>query len=355
MQPSGTDRYLGIAALALLIIGCIAVLHPFLSALLWAAILVSVTWGAFTHLDKWLGHRRNLSALAMTCVVSLVVIAPFAIVALGLADNATQLSDAISSQLERGLPDAPAWLSGIPIVGERLTEYWQSLAHDTSRMTNELKLLLPTAQAALLATGKAIGSGLMQLTLSVFIAFFLFRDGEAFDRRLSSVVSKIAGQRGRHLLGVARSTVTGVVYGILGTALAQGVLAGIGFAIAGVPGALLLGLATFFLSVVPVGPPLIWGGAAVWLFQQGETGWAIFMVVWGGLVISMVDNIIKPIIISRGSSLPFVLVFLGVLGGAVAFGLVGVFLGPTLLAVGYRLLNEWSNSLIEPKQETPSE
>ncbi|CAG4883044.1 AI-2E family transporter [Georgfuchsia toluolica] len=356
MQPSDSDRYLGFAALALLIVGCVVVLHAFLTALLWAVILVSVTWPAFAHLDRWLGHRRNFSALAMTCVVSLVMIAPFAVVTLGLVDNATQLSAAIGGQLERGLPDAPAWLIQIPLVGASLSDYWQNLAHDSSRLTDELQRLLPSAQHALLAAGKTLGSGLMQLTLSVFIAFFLFRDGEEVDRRAIAVASRVAGQRGRYLLEIASNTVTGVVYGILGTALAQGVLAGIGFAIAGVPGALLLGLATFFLSIIPVGPPLIWIGAALWLFQQGDTGWAIFVVLWGFFIVSMVDNIIKPLIISRGSSMPFVLVFLGVLGGVVSFGLIGVFLGPTLLAVGYRLLNEWSSALVEPTNaDSPAE
>lgn len=354
MQPTASDRYLGFAALALLILGCVAVLHPFLTALLWAVILVSVTWPAFAHLNLWLGQRRNLSALTMTCAVSLVLIAPFAVVALGLADNAKQLSAAIGAQVERGLPNLPDWLAGIPLVGARLNDYWQTLAHDNSSLITELKRLLPSAQDTLLTAGRALGSGLMQLTLSVFIAFFLFRDGEVVSRRAIAVVSRVAGQRGRHLLDIARGTVTGVVYGIMGTALAQGVLAGIGFAIAGVPGALLLGLATFFLSVIPVGPPLVWVGAALWLFQQGDTGWAIFIALWGFFVVSMVDNIVKPLIISRGSSMPFALVFLGVLGGVVTFGLIGVFLGPTLLAVGYRLLNEWSSALIEPTGEEPA-
>jgi predicted PurR-regulated permease PerM len=355
MQNSGTDRHLASAALALLIAGCLAVLHPFLTASLWAIILVSVTWPAFVRLEKLLGRRRNLAAILMTLTVALVMIAPFATVALGLADNAAQISAAMDSALARGFPDAPAWLGNIPLVGGSLHAYWQDIANGSSSLTDQLKLLLPAAQSVLLSAGKIVAQGLMGLGLSVFIAFFLFRDGEAIGQRATSVVKKVAGDNGRRLLVTAQGTVTGVVYGILGTALAQGVLAGIGFAIAGVPGALLLGLGTFFLSVVPVGPPLIWGGAALWLFEQGDTGWAIFIVLWGILAVSMVDNILKPMIISRGSSLPFVLVFLGVLGGAVTFGLVGVFLGPTLLAVGYRLINEWSNSLIDvEKDEKPA-
>jgi predicted PurR-regulated permease PerM len=135
--------------------------------------------------------------------------------------------------------------------------------------------------------------------------------------------------------------VRGVVYGILGTALVQAVMAGIGFVIAGVPGAALLALLTFCLSVVPVGPPLIWIPVSLWLFQQGSIGWGIFMVIWG-VGVSSVDNIVKPWIISQGSPMPFLLIFFGVVGGAMVFGFIGLFVGPTLLAVGYRLVNEWA-------------
>ena len=132
------------------------------------------------------------------------------------------------------------------------------------------------------------------------------------------------------------------MYGLLGTALAQALVAALGFAIAGVPGVPLLGVATFIMSLVPIGPPLIWGGAALWLFDQGSTGWGVFMVVWGLVLISGVDNVVKPMLISRGSSLPFLLVLLGVLGGVLAFGFVGLFIGPILLAVGYSLMRDWT-------------
>jgi predicted PurR-regulated permease PerM len=138
-------------------------------------------------------------------------------------------------------------------------------------------------------------------------------------------------------------TVRGVMYGLLGTALAQAAVA-VGFLIAGVPAVALLSVATFLFSLIPVGPPLIWGGATIWLFNQGSTGWAIFMLVWGMFVISGVDNVVKPMLISRGSSLPFILVLLGVMGGVLAFGFVGLFIGPTLLAVGLGLLRNWTGS-----------
>jgi predicted PurR-regulated permease PerM len=132
------------------------------------------------------------------------------------------------------------------------------------------------------------------------------------------------------------------MYGLLGTALAQAMVAALGFLIAGVPAVALLSVATFLFSLIPVGPPLIWGGAALWLFNEGRAGWGVFMLVWGMFLISGVDNVVKPMLISRGSSLPFILVLLGVMGGVLAFGFVGLFIGPTLLAVGMGLLRNWT-------------
>ena len=145
------------------------------------------------------------------------------------------------------------------------------------------------------------------------------------------------------MLHVALATTRAVVYGILGTALAQGVLMAIGLWIAGIKAAPLLGLVTFFLSPVPVGPPLVWVPAGLILIAQGQTGWGTFLLLWGLLVVSSVDNLIKPMIISHGSDLPFILVMLGVLGGVVAFGFIGVFLGPVLLALGFAMIKEWAN------------
>ncbi len=176
----------------------------------------------------------------------------------------------------------------------------------------------------------------------MFIAFFFYRDGNKLATHLSGLAEKIAGDLGERMLQLSRSTIMGVMIGIVGTAAAQALIALIGFLIAGVPAALLLSAATFFLSMVPVGPPLIWGGAAWWLYSQGETGWAIFMVIWGVGIISSVDNFLKPILISRTASLPILLIALGVFGGILAFGFVGIFLGPVILALALTLVEGWS-------------
>ena len=342
MPNPASDRLLHMLALGALAAGCTLVLWPFLTSLIWAAILVSTSWPAFLWLDRSLGQRRTLAASLMTLLVTVALLGPVAAVALAMADNAAELGRAASALVKDGLPDAPAWLADLPLVGQPIHDYWQQFAHDSQKFTAELEKLAKPAQAAALAAGRAVGAGVLDIGLSVFLAFFFFRHGEILAERLRIALKRFTGVRATYLLGIARSTVTGVIYGILGTGLAQGVLATFGFAVAGVPGAVLLGVATFFLSVVPVGPPLVWGGAAIWLFRQGQPDWALFVAAWGFFVVSTVDNVIKPFIISRGANLPFAVVFLGVLGGLLAFGVIGAFLGPTLLAVGYRLATEWT-------------
>ena len=246
--------------------------------------------------------------------------------------------------IDAGPPDPPAWLAAVPGVGPRLAESWGSFAHDTAKLVEALKQFIEPARRYLVAGGTTLLGGLVQLSLSVLIAFFLFRDGAAIMRRIETGVERLAPHRGRRLVRAAIDTIRGVVIGILGTAIAQGILAAIGFWIAGIKAAPLLGFATFLLSPVPVGPPLVWGAAGFVLIQQGQLAWGVFVLAWGTLVVSMVDNVIKPLIISKGADLPFILVMLGVLGGIVAFGFIGVFVGPVLLAIGYSLTKEWSEA-----------
>lgn len=337
------EQQLGWIILALLLGGCLLVLLPFVSALLWGTVLSVSSWPLYQRLLKLLRGRNNLAAALLAFAMICVILLPLVIVGTTLGDNVKELSTAARHWIDQGPPPPPEWLGRVPGVGRQATEYWQSFATDTTKLLELGKRFLEAFSGRLLTGGLALGRGLLELALSILIAFFIFRDGGRLGESLGAAVERIAGERGRHLLGVAAGTVRGVVYGILGTALVQAIMAGIGFLIAGVPGAGLLALLTFFLSVVPVGPPLVWLPAALWLFHQGSNGWGIFMLIWG-VGISSVDNVVKPLIISQGSAMPFLLIFFGVLGGAVAFGFIGVFIGPTLLAVGYRLVAEWAAS-----------
>ena len=350
-NPARLEENLGWIVLLILLIGCLLVLRPFASALLWAAVLCFSSWPLYQRLLKLLRGRRMLAALLMALGMILVMLLPFLVVGMTLADNVKDFTSAARTWLDAGPPTPPDWLAKVPVVGQQATERWQILATDSAKLLEITKRFIEPVGSGLLMAGVAIGSGLLQLALSIFIAFFLFRDGSAIGERLTTGIERIGGERGTHLLEVAGNTVRGVVYGILGTGLVQALMAGIGFVIAGVPGAALLTLLTFFLSVVPVGPPLVWIPAAIWLFHQGSAGWGIFMLVWG-LGVSSVDNVVKPWLISQGSDMPFILIFFGVLGGALAFGFIGVFIGPTLLAVGYRLVEEWASARRDVAEET---
>ncbi len=334
------ERNLGLVALALLLLGCLVVLRPFFSGLLWAVVLCFSTWPLYRRVLVSFGGRRTLAALAMSVGMMLTLLLPFLIIGLTLADSVKELTTETRAWLDEGPPDPPTFLKRVPVVGESVDAQWREMAEDSAKLLQEAKHLVEPVGRAALKVGLVLGRGVLEIGLSIFVAFFLFRDGVSAAERLTTGVVRLAGERGRRLLEVAGSTVRGVVYGILGTAVVQAVMAGIGFAIVGVPGAALLALLTFFLSAIPAGPPLIWVPAAIWIFHRGETGWGVFMLIWG-MGVSSVDNLVRPWLISQGSTMPFILIFFGVLGGVVAFGFIGVFLGPTLLAVGYRLVEEW--------------
>jgi len=337
------EQQIGWIILALLLGGCLLVMLPFVSVLLWGTVLSVSSWPLYLRLVKGLGGRRNLAATIMALGMICVILLPFVIVGATLGENVAALKGAVHHWIAAGPPAPPEWLAKLPGIGRQAAEYWQSLAADSTKLLAAARNLLEPLSGRLINVGFGLARGLLELSVSILVAFFLFRDGGKAAERLAAAVERIAGERGRHLLTVAGNTVQGVVYGILGTALVQAVMAGIGFLLAGVPGAGLLALLTFFISVVPFGPPLIWLPAALWLFHQDSTGWGVFMVIWG-VGISSVDNVVKPWIISQGSAMPFLLIFFGVIGGAVTFGFIGVFIGPTLLAVGYRIVVEWAAS-----------
>jgi len=337
-----TRTYARIALVALIIIGAGWVLAPFIAALLFAAILCLTTWPFFAWINVRVKGRTTLAALLATLILATAVLLPMTYLAATIADGVTQLLVLLRAWFEAGDWSPPAWLSTIPLAGEHLDAYWRKLAGSQAELANLGKQLFEPTRKLLTSAAALIGQGLLELTLVVFIAFFFYRDGYKLAAHLSRFAAKIGGEMGERMLQLSRSTIMGVMVGIVGTAAAQALIALIGFLIAGVPAALLLSDATFFLSMVPVGPPLIWGGAAWWLYSQGETGWAIFMIIWGVAVISSVDNFIKPILISRTASLPILLIALGVFGGVLAFGFVGIFLGPVILALALTLVEGWS-------------
>ncbi|MDP2194809.1 MAG: AI-2E family transporter [Rhodocyclaceae bacterium] len=336
--------YFRIALVALIIIGAFWVLGPFLAALMFAAILCLTTWPLFVWVEARVKGRATLAALLTTLILAAAVLLPMAYLAATVADAVSQLLTILRPWFQSGDHVPPDWLAGLPLIGEPLDAYWRKIAASQEEIARLGQQLFEPTRKFLLATVGLIGQGLLELTLVVCIAFFFYRDGRALAAHLGHFANKIGGELGGRMLTLARTTIMGVMIGIVGTAAAQSLVALIGFLIAGVPTALLLAAATFFLSMVPIGPPLIWGGAAWWLYSQGETGWAIFMAIYGVALISSVDNLVKPILISYSASLPILLIALGVFGGVLAFGFVGIFLGPVILALALNLAAGWSSA-----------
>ena len=257
------QRYAQLAAVVVVVIGCYQVLAPFIPAILFSAVACSASWPVYVRLRKSLRGRSGWAALLMTLLLIVLVIGPTIMLAVSLADDVNLGIDKLRGWVAGGPPEPPAWLKGIPIVGVPLDGYWHELAASRDAALNLLKSAADPARNFLVGAGKAIGASVLQLTLAVFIGFFFYRDGEMLVRATRKILEKLAGDLGDELLTTIDNTVTGVVHGIFGTALAQASAALIGLLIAGVPGALLLGMATFFLSMISVGPPLVWGGAAI--------------------------------------------------------------------------------------------
>lgn len=336
------EQIAGVAALVLLAVGCMLVLKPFLSSLLWAAILTFSTWPLYTRLLTRLNGRRGLAALLMTLLLAGAFVVPLLLVGTSLTDDAGELFDLARDTLRNGLPGPPGWVATLPLVGPYIAAYWLEVAQNTGRLAEVMQPFVAPLRTAAVAAGLAIGGAVLEVSLSVLASYFFYRDGLTAVRYLEGIGQRLFGERALPLIEVAEGTIRSVVYGIIGTALVQGALATVGYLVVGIPSAYFLGFVTFLLALFPMGPPLVWLPVTVWLFYNGWLAAGVFMGLWGAFAISGVDNFLRPYLISRGSNLSFLLVFLGVVGGALAFGFLGIFLGPTLLAVGFTVIREWS-------------
>lgn len=320
-------------------IGCYFIIEPFLTAIIIAAILAVVTWPLFASARSSAGGSTTVPALLMVLLIIIGVLIPSSFLLIALAQQIPKGISVIREWISSGFTIPPA-IAEIPGVGPWLHDQLL-FAIDPATLSSTMQRLLEPLSAALLNAAVNVSNILLQLALVTFIVFFFYRDGAWFADRVQTLMKRVSGDLSNELTKILVNTTRSVVFGLVGTALGQAVVAGIGFWIAGVPGILLLCALVFVLSIVPIGPPLVWGPAAVWLYTQGETGMAIFLALWGLLAISSVDNFLKPILIARGSSLPLALIFLGVFGGVIAFGFLGLILGPILLAIGLSMLQAW--------------
>lgn len=335
------ERVLGLILLAALIAACLQIVAPFIVPLLWGIILSVSTWPIFARLRDLLGGRRRLAATLMTLVLLALFVGPIAFLVASMADNVQAVAGLVRDLGEIGANAPPAWLDGIPWIGPLAARYWTQLAANMSSILASLQPAAAVVTGWLLQRGADVGIGVLEFLVAVLIAGILYVAGEDGVRVLHRFVRRIGGEERVALVDVAGKTISSVAQSVIGTAFAQGIVAAIGFVIAGVPGTALLSLITFMVALVQVPTAIVWVPVTIWLLYQGNLPWGIFMGLWGFFVINTVDNVIRPMMISSGAKLPFLLMFVGVVGGLFAYGFIGIFLGATLLAVSYTLFLDW--------------
>lgn len=336
------------------------VLRPFLAASVWAAMLVVATWPVFRALEVRLGNRRAPAVAIMTLAMLLLLVLPLWLAVDTILEHSEQLTAAGKSLAAEGVPLPPSWVRSLPLVGERLAAGWSQLA--AGGAAGMLAKVTPYAADAgkwILTQVGGLGGMLIQFLLVVTISGILYSSGEASARMARRFGRRLAGERGENSIILAGQAIRGVALGVGVTAIVQTVLGGVGLAVAGVPLASLLSALMLMLCIAQIGPMPVLLPAVGWMYWTGDTGWATFLLVWS-LIVGSLDNFLRPMLIKRGADLPLLLIFAGVIGGMLGFGLIGIFVGPVVLAVTYTLMLAWIEDVLgkdepEASAEEPSE
>lgn len=316
------------------------VLSPFFASLAWAGILAYVTWPLHQRLLNRFPERQNLVALLMTVGVAATLLLPLVWMMLTVAHDIAAVTTLIKQLTTEGLPALPDAVRNWP-GGAWLVEQYQRIQGDPAWIRAQIDVLGLTDSNSVKAVVGGVGRIAGKFGLAVFALFFLFRHGVSVLAQFRGVATRWLGDAARGYIQAVGVTVRAVVFGIVLTALAQGVLAGLGYWVVGIRAPALWGAITALISLIPFMGPVVWLGLSLSLLAHGETQAALGLFLWGALVVSSVDNLIRPLVISGPTRIPFLLVFLGVLGGINAFGLIGLFLGPILLAVSVAIWREW--------------
>lgn len=346
------QRLLAITLLVVLFILCFQVIQFFIVPALWAAILAYVTFPIYTFFHEKVRFSSGFSAMIMTVSISLIIGLPLVISLFILQQEALSLFSTLIYRIKAGYLDLPDSIKDLPFIGQQIKDILWQINKNPEGTLEAFRVWVQSH----LYYGKlaldVVFSTLAKLGMALMTLFFFYRDGTSLVRQIRQALRNIIGNRIDGYIDSVGTTTSAVVYGIGLTALAQALLAGVGYYFAGAPSPILLTVVTFIIALIPFGTPFAWGAVSVWLLSQGHTVEGISLAVWGTLVISWVDNLIRPIVISGATKIPFIIIFIGVLGGLTAFGFVGLFIGPVVLAIGLAVWREWisqhKNELFAP-------
>jgi len=346
-----THTTLTVLLIAILIVAVFVILRPFLPSLIWATTIVVTTWPFMLLVQKRLWGKRGLAALVMTVALLLVLVVPFWIALATIVDNSHRFDDLAESLRTSTVPAPPSWVQNLPMIGPKLASAWQEVA--TAGSEGIIARIKPySGRVAKWFVDQAgnLGKIFIQFLLTVIISAILYTTGDTAAAGIRRFARRLGGDRGEEVTILAGKAVRGVALGVVVTALAQSILGGIGLAVTGVPTAAVLTAVMFMLCVAQLGPSLVLIPAILWLFWGNHHLAGSVLIVWTVIVTSL-DNVLRPVLIKKGADLPLLLVFAGVIGGLIAFGIVGIFIGPVLLAVVYTLLKAWVEEEGENVQE----
>jgi predicted PurR-regulated permease PerM len=346
MQAARTDLtriFLVILIITVLIAGSLWTLLPFLAAIIWAATIVIATWPLLLRAERWAKGSRSVATGVLTIIMLAIFIVPFGLAIGVLIDAASEGIDLIRKLATQGLPPLPSWVPGVPWVGPKLAAKYQELAAGgPEAIATALRPYVGSTASWVLSVTGGLGAVTVHFLLTIVIAAILYANGELTAKGILAFAHRIGGERGERTIHLAGQAVRGVALGVVLTALVESIIAALGLWLAGVPRPGLLVALIFIFAIAQLGPMPVLIPAVIWLFWSGSVAWGVMLVVFT-VVVAVVDNVMKPMLIRRGVDLPLLLIVAGVIGGLIGFGVIGLFIGPVILAVTYTLLASWVN------------
>ena len=329
-----------LVALALL---CLLILEPFITPIVWAAILAYASWPLYRRLRRLLHGYRTIAALLMTLLLGCAVVVPVLWILVLVQGELISAYQTITKYLTQGPQAVPDFLGRIPWVGQKIQDTMDRYATNPSELTQQLSAWLLSWASDLGHILGSVGRNIVKLSLTLLTLFFFFRDGEAIATQADHVIEGFFADRLNAYVVTAGKMTRAVVYGLLITAITQGVLAGIGYWVVGLGAPVLLGALTGILSIVPlVGTAIVWVPVGIYLMSIGLLWKGIVMLTWGAVLVHPADQVLRPILIGHATHVPFLIVLFGALGGLSAFGLIGLFTGPVVLAIAMAIWREWT-------------
>lgn len=348
-----TSTTLQVLFIGLLIAAGFWVIRPFLTALAWAAIIVVATWPAMLRVQKFMRGKRWLAVTVMSVILLMLLVVPLSLAITTIVDKSNDIVAWIRSlSIVTGAPP-PRWLKDVPVLGPKLAATWQQVATASSQELSTK--LVPYSNKIIswfVSQAGNIGMMILNFLLTVIIAAILYAKGETASTGALRLAGRLAGSQGENSLTLAAKAIRGVALGVVLTALIQSIIGGTGLAVAGIPAAMLLTGIMFLLCIAQVGPALVLVPSVIWLYSSGQTLSGTVLLAFS-IVACTIDNIIRPFLIKKGAKLPLILIFAGVVGGLVAFGIIGLFIGPVVLAVIYTLLQSWVSGKNGPEESIP--